>query len=117
MMERILGIIARYLLGKLLHGYVLPFQKADERFFALSNAERAEYIRSAKMLAENEAFICEMEEWKRKLYSELALSSKSEMSMTAYRLTIKSVLDFQDRIKKLSSMNASQRNNDIADKM
>lgn len=97
-------MIIEKVFAKLYGTYHYPFMKADERIGKMNEAERTAYYNEALSLTGNKAFVLEMQELIRTVYSELACKSVSKVEQNAYRLTLKSLQDFDKRIRTLANM-------------
>jgi predicted AAA+ superfamily ATPase len=90
--------------AKLYRTYEYPFESSDLKIAKMKEAERTEYYRQCKELAENRAFIQEMQELVRTLYGELACRTVSKVEQAGYRLTLKAIQDLEKRIRTFGNM-------------
>lgn len=89
---------------KRFQGYDCSFESQETKVQQMPTADRNGYYLKAKDLVENQAFISEIREWKRKLYTELALRSNNDLERQGYRMTLLAIQDFETRLNKLASM-------------
>jgi len=115
--DKILDWCARYLLRQMLGVYEMPFTRVEEWYNGLPEYEKAQYIRSARELMENECFKREMEEATRRFYSDLALKTENQTAMVAYRLTLVFIQQLHGRVKRMSTANLEKPRHDVLDKV
>lgn len=101
--EKLQAWAASKVMGLHFSGYSYPFERSEAYFRGLSEDAKASYAFKVKELLENEAFDREMQEITRKFYQELALNSKNQEAMTAYRLTLSFVQQFHQHLRRLAT--------------
>lgn len=98
-------------------GYEIPFTSADQRIAKMEESARKGYYLAAKNLADNEVLKLEIAEWKRKLYTELALRSEDALERQGYRMTLIAIQEFEKRLQSLGNLYASKPLQSLSDKL
>lgn len=96
--------LVNYIFSNVFFGYVFPFNTADDKLEKMNQAQRNNYYREAQELLGMKVYQSEIEELIRHFYNELAIKTKDEKDMTAYRLTLLMLQKLNNRIQFLAQM-------------
>lgn len=95
--------------------YEFPFQSADQKINELDNEERQRYFRAVQEFQQSGALANEVAELTRRFYKEMAATLLDNTQITAYRVTLLFVQEFEKRMKYLAQLYKSE-NPKVADK-
>ncbi|MFH2232622.1 MAG: hypothetical protein ABII13_05660 [Patescibacteria group bacterium] len=82
-------------------GYTPSLEGLDKQ---LNDSDKRAYYIRIKDLIGNTALQAELDEWKRKLYKELALKANNDLERQGYRMTLIAIQDFETRLRRLASL-------------
>lgn len=82
--------------------YFYPFETANEKFMKMTKEDKMVYGASIDIWVRSKAFKNESEEVIRSFYSKLALESNDEISVSAYRMSLIFMRDYQRRLEQFS---------------
>lgn len=61
--------------------------------------EKKAYYTRCQDLVENIVFFTEFQEWKRQIFHELAMNTKTELERQGYRMTLNAIDEFEKRLR------------------
>ncbi len=98
-------------------GFDCPFEGSETKLKAMNDGQRQHYYLQAKDLWSNEVLKSELIEWKRKLYTELALRSQTELERQGYRMTLIAIQEFEKRLGSLSLLYSQKPLQSLQDRL
>lgn len=99
------------------NGYLHAFETSDQMLQKLSKEDRRSYCDRVRELLEHTVLKQELTEWKRGLFTHLALRTTSELEQSCYRTTLVAIQDFEKRLKSVADRGMQERFQGIADKL
>jgi hypothetical protein len=82
--------------------YLYPFTQADKEFEVMTKEERFHYLDAAKRFQRSECYKREMEIIVSKFYRDLATKAMNKTDVSAYRMALIFIRQFEQRITYLS---------------
>ena len=84
-------------------GFYYPFENADEKFLQMPKDEKIIYLSSVHKWTESQAYKNESQSLIRHIYGELATKPLDQLQITAYRLSLMFIRDYDKRMKDMSN--------------